>query len=287
MAKKKKQVLQVPSYIRSSVKALSFFSDKWATRYAFRLFVTPVKFPLPKREIPMDTFSVKYPMELPKCKKDIMVYENGSGSKKALIIHGWNGRGTQLFSIVKELVNLGYTVVSFDAPGHGKASRNKSQMIEFMEAVFILERKYEHFDVVIGHSLGGMTAMNCLSRGFKAQKAVIIGSGDVIEDVIADFIRMIGLPSRITPKLRMYFEQKYEDKVTHYTIHEQALRIKIPVLVIHDRNDTDVPYTAAENIVKNLANGRLLLTEKLGHRKILGDTGVLNAIKTFIEDENM
>ena len=286
MAKKKNKTLEVPHYIKTSAKAISFFSDAWATRYAFKLFVTPIKFPMPKREIPMATFSITYPLELPKCKKDIVVYENGDGPKKALVIHGWNGRGTQLFSIVKELTQLGYFVVSFDAPGHGKSSKNKTQMIDFMEAAFALNQKYKGFDLVVGHSLGGMATMNCLSRGLTPKKAIIIGSGDVIEDVISDFVQTIGLPKRITTKLKHCFEKKYNDNVTDYTVHEQAATIEIPVLVIHDKNDLDVPYTAAENIVQNLKNGKLLLTEKLGHRKILGDPNVLKTMKDFILDEN-
>lgn len=287
MAKKKQKVLQVPNYIRNSAKALSFFSDNWATKFAFKLFVTPVKFPMPKREIPMDTFSIQYPLQLAQCKKDIHVYENGKGNKKALVVHGWNGRGTQLFSIVKLLTQLDYTVISFDAPGHGKASKNKTQMIDFMEACFTLEHKYNGFDLVVGHSLGGMTVMNCLSRGLKSEKAIIIGSGDVIDDVIHDFVQSVGLPPRIDAPLKKYFETKYQDELAHYTVHEQALKINIPILVIHDKNDLDVSYTAAENIVSHLQHGTLLLTEKLGHRKILGDPKVLQSIKTFILDENV
>jgi len=285
MKNKNTSTVQIPQYIRSSVKALSFLSNKWATKLAMKLFITPFKFPLPKREIHMDTFSVKYPLELPKAKKDILVYENGNGTKKALLIHGWNGRGTQLFSIAKELTQSGYTVISFDAPGHGKASKNTSVMTEFMEAAFVLERKYDGFDIVIGHSLGGMTAINVLSRGFQARKAVIIGSGDIIQDIMDDFIKRIGLKPKIGIKLKELFEKTYNENIDNYTISNQIQKVKIPVLIIHDRNDLDVPYTAAEHIYSKAPNAELYLTEKLGHRKILGNGNVLQKIKEFIEKD--
>src|SRR5690606_38103077 len=59
-------VIEVPKYIRTSARAMSYVSEKWVIRFAYKLFISPVRFPTPKREKGMDTFSVKYPMILPK-----------------------------------------------------------------------------------------------------------------------------------------------------------------------------------------------------------------------------
>lgn len=279
---KQKKSLEAPKYIKRSAKVLSFFSDNLAVKFAMKLFVTPIKFPTPNREKNMEKKSKIFPLELPKAKKDFVVYENGNGSKKALVIHGWNGRGTQLVSIIKELIDLDYTVISFDAPGHGKSSKNTAIMTEFMEAAFVLERYYKEFDLIIGHSLGAMTTVNVLGRGFKARKAVIIGSGDKIINIITDFVKNIGLKERIVPKLKKAFETKYKEKIEDYTVHEHAKNIDIPILIIHDKNDIDVPFTASEQIHKNAKHSKLIITEKLGHRKVLGDSQVINQIKEFI-----
>jgi pimeloyl-ACP methyl ester carboxylesterase len=58
--------------------------------------------------------------------------------------------------------------------------------------------------------------------------------------------------------------------------------IDIPVLVIHDEHDAEVPVTCAYHIHENLKNGELMITKKLGHRKILGDTDVIQKSLTFI-----
>lgn len=281
---KQKKTLETPKYIKKTAKLLSFFSDKLAIQFAIKLFVTPIKFPTPNRELNMEKKSKIFPLELPKAKKDFVVYENGNGSKKALLIHGWNGRGTQLVSIAKELLDLGYTVISFDAPGHGKSSKNTTVMTEFIESAFVLERYYKEFDLVIGHSLGAMSAINALGRGFKSKKAIIIGSGDDVMNIIKDFVKTIGLKEKIAPKLKEIFEMKYNEKVENYTVHEQIKKIEIPVLIIHDKNDLDVPYTASETIHKNAKLSKLLLTEKLGHRKILGDAKVIKQIKEFVSE---
>nr|WP_297309675.1 alpha/beta hydrolase [uncultured Flavobacterium sp.] len=283
MAKQKKSI-ETPKYIKRSTKLLSFFSDKLAIQFALKLFVTPIKFPTPKRELNMEKKSKIFPLELPTAKKDFTVYEIVGGPKKALFIHGWNGRGTQLATIAKELAEMNYTIVSFDAPGHGKSSKNPALMTDFIEAAFVLERYYKEFDLIIGHSLGGMSTINALGRGFKAKKAIIIGSGDEIQNIIKDFVIGIGLKEKISEKFKIAFEEKYQEKIENYSVHKQVEKVDIPVLIIHDKNDLDVPYSAAENIHKYAKNSKLILTNKLGHRKILGDSKVIDEIKKFITE---
>ena len=67
-----------------------------------------------------------------------------------------------------------------------------------------------------------------------------------------------------------------------YSAWHSARKIDIPVLVIHDKDDDEVPVSCALHIHQNLKNGELLLTQNLGHRKILGDTEVIQKTINFI-----
>ena len=67
-----------------------------------------------------------------------------------------------------------------------------------------------------------------------------------------------------------------------FSAHKAAKDITIPVLVIHDENDTEVPVKCAIHIHKHLMNSELLLTQNLGHRKILGDKKVIEKINTVV-----
>ncbi|HUH26178.1 MAG TPA: alpha/beta hydrolase [Flavobacterium sp.] len=282
MSKKQTKVLEVPRYIKNTSKVLSALNKKMAATFALKLFETPMKFPLPKREQKMFEVSHKSKWTLTESKKEIMVYENKFSSKKVLLVHGWNGRGTQLVSIAKAFKALNYTIVSFDAPGHGKSPKSTTNMKHFIEAIFELDKKYNGFDVIIGHSLGGMSIMNSLGRGLQTQKAVIIGSGNKTKDITNDFLTTIGMNTKISSLLIDLFETKYHDKMSNYDVDQYAEKVAIPVLVIHDENDKDVPVKAAEAIFSKLQNGQLLLTKGLGHRKILGDEKVIESIKQFV-----
>ena len=198
-----------------------------------------------------------------------------------LLVHGWSGRGTQLVKIADEFKS-DYTLISFDAPAHGKSPGNKTQMNDFIEAILFLEKKYGPFEIAIGHSLGGMALLNAVKRGLRLRKMVTIGSGDIITDIIDNFIRVVGLKEATAYKMQQYLEEKYQRKMNDFSSSIAAKDVSIPVLVIHDKNDFEVPYKAAENIHKSLNNAQLYLTDGLGHRKILGNGTVIDTIKTFI-----
>ena len=67
-----------------------------------------------------------------------------------------------------------------------------------------------------------------------------------------------------------------------YSAYKAAENINIPVLVIHDANDSDVSVQSAYHIQKYLKQCELFITEGLGHRKILGDDTVIEKINSFL-----
>ena len=67
-----------------------------------------------------------------------------------------------------------------------------------------------------------------------------------------------------------------------YSAYKAAKTIKIPVLIMHDKEDDDVSVKAAYHIYENLQGSELVITEGLGHRKILGDDEVIKKITAFI-----
>ena len=282
MAQNKSKVLQIPNYIKNTSKVLLAVNKKLAAVFALKLFETPIKHNLPKREQKMFDVSQKNILKLPTSGKEIMEYENTFGSPKVLLVHGWNGRGTQLVTIAKLFKELGYKIVSFDAPGHGKTIKDTANMKHFIEAIFELDKKHQGFDVIIGHSLGGMSTINALGRGLQAKKAIIIGSGNKTHDIVADFLNSIGMGSKINSLFVKMFNHKENDDITNYDVVPHAKNVTCNVLVLHDKNDDDVPYTASVAIHENLTNSKLVLTENLGHRKILGDEKVISIIEKFV-----
>ena len=276
--------LKIPKIIILSGKFIAFLSSKWATVYASKLFITPIKHRIPKREIEMDQNSIQQMITIPSINRLVNVYQYGKSSKKILLVHRWSGRGTQLCKMAKELINLGYETVSFDAPAHGKSPGNTTIMTDFIASIIEIEKQFGSFEAVIGHSLGGMSVMNAIQEGLKIDKAIIIGSGDIVQDITDDFIAKLKMKPIISKLLCERFENIYGGKMDDYSAYKAAAATTIPTLVIHDKNDPEVPVKAGINIYNHLKNGELLLTEQLGHRKILADNQVIQKIITFIKN---
>jgi pimeloyl-ACP methyl ester carboxylesterase len=279
------QSLKIPKIILLTSQLISFISPKLITLFAVKLFTTPIKHKIPKREVEMDRNSLQKSIKIPAIHKEVVLYQYGKSEKKVLLVHGWSGRGTQLFKIADELLKEGYSTVSFDAPAHGKSPGKNAIMIDFIAAILEIDKQFGPFEAAIGHSLGGMSVLNAIKKGLKVNHAVVIGSGDIVQDIMDDFVAKLELKPSISTRLRLHFEKKYKEDMNSYSAYLAAKETAIPVLVIHDNNDPEVPVTAGIHIHKYLKNGALLLTDGLGHRKILGNYKVIEKTIEFIQNK--
>ena len=276
------QSLQIPKIITRTAKLLQAISPKLATLFAAKLFTTPLKHSIPKRELLMEQNSRQEKLWVPKINKEINVYHYGESKRKVLLVHGWSGRGTQLFKIADELVQKGFSTISFDAPAHGKSASKTTLMPEFIASILEIEKQFGPFEFAIGHSLGGMSILNAIKEGLQIKKAVIIASGDIIQDIMDDFILKLELKPKITLMMKAHFEKKYGVEMESYSASFAAKSVEIPVLIIHDEHDDEIAVKAAHNIHSNLKKGEIHITTKLGHIKILGDKNVIEKIINFI-----
>ena len=278
------QTLKIPKVILLTAKIFQAISTKLVTRFAAKLFTTPIKHKIPKREFTMEQQSIQENLLIPSINKEIVVYNYGTSEKKILLVHGWSGRGTQLVKIADELLNLGYSTISFDAPAHGKSKGNSTIMIEFIASILAVEKQFGPFEFAIGHSLGGISILNAFREHLNVKKAVIIGSGDLIQDIIDDFIKKLELKPEIGMQLKNLFERKYGVAMNYYSSSVAAKDCTTPVLIIHDENDEEVNVKSAYHIHETIKNSELMITKNLGHRKILGSTEVIKRIIEYLKE---
>lgn len=279
---KNQNSLKIPKIILVIVQFLEFISTRLTTLFAVKLFTTPIKHKTPNREVLMDKNSVQQLINVPEISKQIVVYSYGSGTRKALLVHGWSGRGTQLFKIAEELIKNDFTVTSFDAPAHGKSLGKNTIMVEFIASILEIQKVYGTFDIAIGHSLGGMALLNAVNTGLKIDKLITIGAGNKVINIFENFVKTLQMNPKQAVLLKNFFEKKYNRTLEELSSETNARNLKIPVLVIHDQNDDEVGVACAIAINNVLENGNLLITNNLGHRKILGDATVIQKIIEFI-----
>ena len=264
-------------------KTIQFFSKDLATLFAAKLFSTPLKVTAPERELTMRNSAKNETLTLPICKKDINVYVYGYSKEKVLMAHGWAGRGTQLHQIADKVLENRMMVISFDAPAHVLSSGKMTNMIEFLEAIKEIDKKYGPFKAAIGHSFGGMSLINAVADGLKVDKLVAIGADNSIPRIFQMYIEKMELKPVILDKLRLLTEQKFNRDLDSITSEHKALKINIPTLIIHDSDDKYVNVSSAISIRQNLKKGELLITNGLGHHRIFKSQFVIQRIIDFIK----
>jgi len=273
---------EIPKSILYTGKSLQAISSNWATKFAAKLFSTPLKFKTPEREIMMRDSAKKEMIEISRIKKDIMVYKYGFSKNKVLLVHGWAGRGTQLYNIADKILENKMMVISFDAPAHGLSMGKTTTMLEFLEAIKEIDKLYGPFKAAIGHSFGGMALLNAVGSNLNINSLVTIGADNSIREIIKQFVRKIELKPKIANDLVTLLNKKYGINVDKFTSQNAAKKVNIPTLVIHDSQDKYVPVSSAIEIRQNLKNGELLITNGLGHHKIFRDPQIIQRIINFI-----
>ena len=91
------------------------------------------------------------------------------------------------------------------------------------------------------------------------------------------------MKEKLVPKIKRSFFKKFGEDIDIYSGSVAAKEVNIPVLVIHDTEDKDVPVSCAHNIRQNLQQGEIMITSGLGHRRILKDPKVISGIIEFIK----
>ena len=274
---------EIPRSVIFFGKILQFFSKDLTVLFAGKIFSTPVKIAAPDRELAMRNSAKNEVLRLPQCGKDINVYVYGYSKQKVLMVHGWAGRGTQLYQIADKVLENRMMVISFDGPAHGLSKGKRTNMLEFLESIKEVDKKYGPFDAAIGHSFGAMSLINAVADGLKVNKLVAIGADNSIPRIFQYFVKKMELKPIISKKLQQLTEQKFNGKLDSLTSEHKALKIKIPTLVIHDSDDKYVNVSSAVSIRQNLKKGELLITNGLGHHKIFKNRFVIQRIIDFIK----
>lgn len=272
--------LQIPKAYLAYVKLLQTISFSLAAREIRKRFFTPIPFPLPKRERPFIEESRRENLTVGD--RQITLRTLGNSDKKILFIHGWSGRGSQAYAIAPALVEAGYEVTTITAQAHGDNPGKRTHMLQFTDAILAAAEHVGKVDTLIAHSIGGAAAFNALAGGLDVQKLVILGAPSSILDVIDDFCSRLNLDDRYRQYLAQYLRDNYSPDIEALAPRNLAKKMSVPGLIVHDKQDIDVGFKQAEALHKNWSNSKLILTEGLGHRRILSDEGVVRAIVSFV-----
>jgi len=266
--------------IRIFFSIVGRLSPALAGRLAADLFARPRRHARPVRE--RELISRGEPVALP---DGLRATAWGAGPA-VLLVHGWEGRGAQLGAFVDPLVAAGHRVVALDGPAHGDSPGRTTTGPEFARAMAHVREAIGPLAAIVGHSFGGFTSLLAISRGLSTERLVVIAAPSSVPEILDEFMRQIALPQRAGAALVRTLEQRVGATMESFDVASFAHMVKIPVLVVHDTGDAEVPYTEGVRL-SELLGARLVTTNGLGHRRVLFAAEVVGAIMEFIEERQV
>lgn len=202
-----------------------------------------------------------------------------------LFAHGWSSHGTRIGSWLPHLRGAGYAVVTFDQPAHGRTGGRLATLPDFTRHLLAVGNQFGPAAVVVGHSLGGAATANALTRGLRAERAVLIAPAADPVAATERFADVMWIGRHLGQRMVGYFESLVGMTFDEQQAHRTAPVIGRPALIVHDLEDRDVPWAEGERYARYWPQARLLTTRGLGHRRVLDDAGVITSVMRFLAGE--
>ncbi len=266
--------------VKGALRLLSRTSPAAASRVAMDLFMTPRRFKTPDRERALLAGATPFDVQLGDS-TTIKAWSWGEG-RLVLLVHGWEGRGSQMAAFVQPLVDAGHRVVAFDAPGHGASDGNRSSLPHFTYALRAVVDATAEPHAIIAHSLGCAAATLALRDGLTANRLVFIAPPLEPVDYTARFGEILDLDREIVDRMRRRIEDRFLRKWSDYSLGLTAREMTTPLLIVHDREDRETYWSEGNALAEIWRGARLITTNGLGHRRVLRESAVIEEATRFI-----
>jgi pimeloyl-ACP methyl ester carboxylesterase len=266
------------------LNTVAIVSPRLAGRMAFPMFVrTGPRLPVRPAEQPVHDQAVTERLDVDG--KQLAIYQWGRGEPKVLLMHGFDGRASNMAAFAVGVQQLDMTAVAFDTFGHGESEGNQSTIVDVEAAVRAIAGKYGPFHAIVAHSFGGLCAFQALRSGVTVDRMVVIASVCDFGYLPELFCGRLGLRPSIKADLRRRSEIFFHpaaDIWERFSATHDAEELTTPLLVIHDENDKEVSVAQGRKIAGAYQQAQYIETQGLGHRRILGDADVLAAALEFL-----
>ncbi len=227
------------------LRLLQAVSPGLASRVAFRLFLRPMRRGLQPDDVAFMAGARSHVLQAGDDR--VQAYEWGTGVRTVLIAHGWGSRGGRFSLLARALLERGWRVVTFDAPGHGLSAGSSSSLPQFIAALDAVATQLGPVHALIGHSLGAL-AIACQRSGAapgwvsSLQKVVLISMPAGVPFLVESFERMFDISAATASHMQARFRTRFGTEPAFLVANREAAPLQLATLLVHDRGD-DIAHT--------------------------------------------
>lgn len=265
------------SPIRLALQLYGRMAPEKAGRLVNRMAFRPSRLPMPSRYEYLLDNADSY-TQLQHGARTIPVYSWGQGPV-ILGVHGWAGAGIQFGAWVNPLVEAGYRVVLFDAPAHGRAQGESTNLFEMAEVVARVAASVGRVHGVLAHSIGCIAAARAIADGLKPDYLVMLAPPVSLTAVMDNLGRQLGLSQDVLAVHLQLMEERFGKSVWERLDLEALSRtLTQRGLTVIDDDDTSISPDESERVFNNWENANVLRTRGLGHHRLLWSPMVVDTV---------
>ena len=270
-------------------KILGAISPTLAGKLALRIFMTPPKVIIPRRERQIREAAKLHFIDVKNRQISVRVWGDGP---TILLAHGWGGRSSQFMAFIGPLVAAGYRVVGFEIPGHGDSTGKQSNMLDGATVLAEVAKQEGPLEAIIAHSFGTGTTLLAMDKyEVEAPKVVLISSFSSVAFILEIFGELFSLRQSTLDALQKVAINKFTHEYhVEWSWEEISPLVTIKnfdseLLLIHDEKDHEVPLEEVLPLHNSQPDANKLITSGFGHRKILINKDVIETTLAFIEEK--
>ena len=212
----------------------------------------------------------------------------GRSAASALLVHGWTGEAAFMCAFAEYLCRRGVRCVLLDLPAHGQSAGQQTNLMDCAQAVHEIAHALGPIRFAIGHSIGGLAVLvagegrHPLPHPIAFEAYVLIA----VPDRFTDVTRRFGDDQGLSPAALGAFERRLERlaqrKIADFTGSNFLAAIDRPSLLLHARDDQEVPFADAERMAAAVPGAQVHALDGLGHRAILYAPPAVRAAAAFL-----
>lgn len=211
----------------------------------------------------------------------IATYRKGTGDP-VLLVHGWERDACDVETIACALLRQGIAVLAVELPAHGRSGGTQTTVAASARAAVEVQRHFGPTRAAVGHSIGGAVIVHAMALGLETRAAALIAAPSRYRDIARRFGAAMGLVDAQINDLFVELESRGVE-LDGVSVAESAKHLRQPALFVHSEDDKVVPFSDAVVNATSWPRSTLLRQRGLGHRRLLDDRAVVDAIVGFIE----
>lgn len=272
-------------FIPQSLRGLSEALERIPSpREAFLEFCTPNRIGIARREAEVMATARQFTVD--NSGVETVCHAWGSGPA-VLVAHGWNARAATMTAFVEPLVASGFQVVIPDHPAHGDSKGDTCNGFQVSQGLEKIAGEVGGFVGAVTHSFGSIGVNLFLHHGNSLPRVVHIAPFCSIIRRFYEFARAVGLPEEgVREFMRVsneFFGDGKLDAMDGSLIAPAFAETR--ALIIHDEGDQDIPVGEGQALAGHWPGAQLLLTQGLGHLRIIRDRATIARSVAFLAQD--